>query len=96
MPRPAFPRTVLEFHFLLSRDVEEKLAKGTAAQMPLHPNVTVPRRQGRRAKRRHERSRRVEAAQGWFREFRGFLGDFGYHSFESFEAFWRTLDSGAT
>jgi iron(III) transport system substrate-binding protein len=28
--------------YLLSRQVEEKLAKSTAAQMPLHPNVPVP------------------------------------------------------
>ena len=28
--------------YLLSRQVEEKLAKSTAAQMPLHPNVSVP------------------------------------------------------
>jgi iron(III) transport system substrate-binding protein len=28
--------------YLLSREVEEKLARSTAAQMPLHPNVSVP------------------------------------------------------
>ncbi len=39
-PHPEAGKKLVDF--LLSRDVEEKLAKGTAAQMPLHPNVPVP------------------------------------------------------
>ncbi len=39
-PHPEAAKKLVDF--LLSRDVEEKLARSTAAQMPLHPNVPVP------------------------------------------------------
>ena len=39
-PHPEPARKLIDH--LLSREVEEKLAKSTAAQMPLHPNVAVP------------------------------------------------------
>lgn len=39
-PNPEAAKKLVDY--LLSREVEEKLAKSTAAQMPLHPNVPVP------------------------------------------------------
>jgi iron(III) transport system substrate-binding protein len=39
-PHPEQAKKLIDY--LLSRQVEEKLAKSTAAQMPLHPNVPVP------------------------------------------------------
>lgn len=39
-PHPEAARKLIDY--LLSRQVEERLAKSTAAQMPLHPNVPVP------------------------------------------------------
>src|SRR5215831_3266771 len=39
-PHPEAAKKLIDY--LLSREVEAKLAKGTAAQMPLHPNVPVP------------------------------------------------------
>jgi len=39
-PHPQGARKLIDY--LLSREVEEKLARSTAAQMPLHPDVTVP------------------------------------------------------
>ncbi len=39
-PHPEPAKKLIDY--LLSREVEEKLAKSTAAQMPLHPNVAVP------------------------------------------------------
>jgi iron(III) transport system substrate-binding protein len=39
-PHPEPGKKLIDY--LLSREVEEKLAKSTAAQMPLHPNVAVP------------------------------------------------------
>ena len=39
-PHPDPAKKLIDY--LLSREVEEKLAKSTAAQMPLHPNVAVP------------------------------------------------------
>ena len=39
-PHPEAAKKLIDY--LLSREVEEKLARSTAAQMPLHPNVAVP------------------------------------------------------
>lgn len=39
-PHPEPAKKLIDY--LLSREVEEKLAKSAAAQMPLHPNVAVP------------------------------------------------------
>jgi iron(III) transport system substrate-binding protein len=39
-PHPEAARKLIDY--LLSREVEAKLAKSAAAQMPLHPNVAVP------------------------------------------------------
>lgn len=39
-PHPEPAKKLIDY--LLSRQVEEKLAKSTTAQMPLHPNVAVP------------------------------------------------------
>jgi iron(III) transport system substrate-binding protein len=39
-PHPEPAKKLIDY--LLSRQAEEKLAKSTAAQMPLHPNVPVP------------------------------------------------------
>jgi iron(III) transport system substrate-binding protein len=39
-PHPEAAKKLIDY--LLSREVEAKLAKSTAAQMPLHQNVTVP------------------------------------------------------